>query len=104
MTTPEHNAVAAEVTMTRDELIAAAESIGMRFPDNVAESVALTDEQCDAIFYSLNEWAQDVDAHSFGLPFHIDDSMQHSRKVIRSAIAAFSAPTAPAAPSDGAGE
>lgn len=33
----------------------------------------LTDEQCEAIYTSLNEWARDVDRYDFGLPMNDTD-------------------------------
>lgn len=41
--------VPADLTMTRDELVAAAESIGMRFPAPAPVPVPLSDEQIDKI-------------------------------------------------------
>lgn len=45
----------------------------------------LTDEQCDAIYTALDEWAKEFDPYEFGLPSHCGDGMVGGRSIIRKA-------------------
>ena len=45
----------------------------------------LTDEQCDAIYTALDEWAKEFDRYEFGLPSHCGDGMVGGRAIIRAA-------------------
>ena len=45
----------------------------------------LTDEQCDAIASSLDDWACEVDHYEFGLPIHVNAEANTWRAIIRAA-------------------
>lgn len=49
---------------------------------------SLTDEQCDAIYTALDQWAREFDQYEFGLPSHCGDGIVGGREIIRCAFEA----------------
>lgn len=46
---------------------------------------ALTDEQCDAIAFALDDWALNADSYDYGLPIHNEGQLEKVRAIIRAA-------------------
>lgn len=45
----------------------------------------LTDQQCDAIYMALDNWAQEFDEYEFGLPHSCGGGVEGGREIIRQA-------------------
>jgi len=52
------------------------------------EAAVMTDDQCDAIYNALDEWAREFDSHEFGLPQVCGGGVEGGRGIIRRAIRA----------------
>lgn len=86
-----------EIADTLNQLMCEGEIMGDD-PDTVRKASALleadaqqpaikplTDEQCDAIYVALDEWAREFDNYEFGLPRHCGGGIEGGREVIRKA-------------------
>lgn len=54
------------------------------FADSLAQQ-PLTDEQCDAIYMALDNWAREFDEYEFGLPHSCGGGVEGGREIIRNA-------------------
>lgn len=85
------------ITAEAEALDAAIDRLASK-PDAPILREAPSDEQCDAVYEALHDWACNVNDTDYGLPFIEGGGKEAGREVIRQALASSTPPDRDAAP------